>query len=146
MNAQFQSSTPGSVLVVDDDPEVRVLLQRWLADGPYEIRMAENADGALAECTARPADVIICDVMMPGRDGLWLADQVRRVSPGTLIIFGTAVDDLPAMSTLRPGVAGYLVKPFRRAQVCAAVDQALALASTARQAPRAARVPLVQPR
>lgn len=125
MNAHSLTPTPGVVLIADDDPEVRILLQRWLSDGPYEVRAVADADAALAERGARPIDVVICDVMMPGRDGLWLANQIRTVSPGTQVIFGTAVDDLPAMSTLRPGVAGYLVKPFHRAQVCAAVDQAL---------------------
>lgn len=75
-------------------------------------------------CTARPIDLAICDVLMPGRDGLWLAEQLRQTSPDTMVVFGTAVEDLPPANTLRPGVAGYIVKPFRRTQVCAAVERA----------------------
>lgn len=120
-----------TVLVADDDPEIRALLARWLADGPFDLRMADSATAALDLCRTERVDVAICDVMMPGHDGLWLADQLRRHAPATQVIFGTALDDLPGMRTLAPGVAGYLVKPFQRAHVRAAVEAALQTQQTA---------------
>jgi len=121
------TSTPQrpTVLVADDDPDIRSLLVRWLADGPFDVRTAPSATAALEVCQSTRIDVAICDVMMPDRDGLWLASQLREHAPETQIIFGTAVEDLPGVNTLAPGVAGYLVKPFQRARVRAAVDTAL---------------------
>ena len=70
-------------------------------------------------------NVVLCDVMMPDRDGLWLVEQLQGVSPGTRVVFGTAVDNLSPAITLRPGVCSYLVKPFQRAELIGAIENAL---------------------
>ena len=65
------------VLVVDDEEAIRRLLTRWLTGWGYDAKEAANADDAIEIMTAEPADIMLCDVMMPVHDGIWLAEQVR---------------------------------------------------------------------
>jgi len=111
------SSAPAcaSVLVVDDETGVRELMARWLASGGYDVRTASNADEALARVRDRAPAVALCDIRMPGHDGLWLAHQIRHDAPETAVIMATGVQDVgSAVTSLRQGVIDYLTKPFGR--------------------------------
>ena len=104
-----------SVLVVDDETGVRELMARWLASGGYDVRTASNADEALQRVRDRAPAVALCDIRMPGHDGLWLAHQIRHDSPETAVIMATGVQDVgSAVTSLRQGVIDYLTKPFGR--------------------------------
>jgi DNA-binding NtrC family response regulator len=112
MNAEEQAT--GTILVVDDDEGVRKVLSRWITEMGYVVKSAPDADTALAmmgECTV---DVAVCDVRMPGHDGIWLLDQVRRGHPDVAVVLATGLMEMDPMVTLRPGVVGYIVKPFNR--------------------------------
>lgn len=110
-----------SVLVVDDEPAIRQLLQRVLQSQGHEVRTAPDANTALSLIgDAQPA-VVLCDVHMPGSNGLWLADRIRERYPTTAIVLATADQEVPPIESLRPGVVAYLVKPFRAERVIAAV-------------------------
>jgi putative two-component system response regulator len=107
-------ATP-SVLVVDDETGVRELMARWLASGGYDVRTAATADEALQRVHDRAPAVALCDIRMPGHDGLWLAQQIRHDSPQTAVIMATGVKEVgPAVTSLRQGVIDYLTKPFGR--------------------------------
>ena len=104
-----------SVLVVDDESSVRELMARWLASGGYDVRTAGTADEALQRIHDQPPAVALCDVRMPGHDGLWLAHQIRHDAPETAVIMATGVMDVgAAVTSLRQGVIDYLTKPFGR--------------------------------
>ncbi len=106
---------PASVLVVDDEAGIRDLMARWLASGGYDVRTACSAEEGLQRVHDRAPAVALCDVRMPGHDGLWLAQQIRHDAPETAVIIATA---LPAVGTvvtsLRQGVIDCLTKPFDR--------------------------------
>jgi DNA-binding NtrC family response regulator len=110
-----------SILIVDDEAAVRELLARWLAAEGYEIRKADTAECALASMTAACADVVLCDVEMPGQGGLWLAAQLRERYPMSAMVLATALDSVPPATSLQAGIVEYLVKPFDRANVISAV-------------------------
>src|SRR3954469_26026790 len=104
-----------SVLVVDDETSVRELMARWLVHGGYEVRTAANAEEALDRVHDRAPAVALCDIRMPGHDGLWLAQHIREESPETAVIMATGVQDVgSAVTSLRQGVIDYLTKPFGR--------------------------------
>ena len=104
-----------SVLVVDDEDGIRELIARWLTGGGYEVRTAANANEALDRVHDRAPAVALCDIRMPGRDGLWLAQHIRRDAPETAVIMATGVQDVgSAVTSLRQGVVDYLTKPFGR--------------------------------
>jgi putative nucleotidyltransferase with HDIG domain len=104
-----------SVLVVDDEQGIRELIARWLASGGFDVRTASNADEALDRVHDRAPAVALCDIRMPGRDGLWLAHHIRHDAPETAVIMATGVQDVgSAVTSLRQGVIDYLTKPFGR--------------------------------
>jgi putative nucleotidyltransferase with HDIG domain len=114
------------VLIVDDENGVRELMSRWLQADGYAVTTAANAEEALGRLEATPSAVALCDIRMPGRDGLWLAERIRHRYPETAVIMATGVQEAgPAVHTLRQGVTDYLTKPFGRARLEEAVTRGL---------------------
>ena len=109
------------VLIVDDQPEIRELLIRWISREGYQTAQAADAETALDEMIVRPADVVFCDVLMPGHGGFWLADRLRERFPDTAIILATGDGNIPPAISLQTGVVEYLVKPFSREAALKAV-------------------------
>jgi putative two-component system response regulator len=113
-----------SVLIVDDEPGVRHLMRRWLESRGYVVTVAAGADPALELLADAPMAVALCDLRMPGHDGLWLTDQLRREHPETAVIIATGLNDVgSAVASLRQGVVDYLTKPFERDRLCEAVSR-----------------------
>ena len=107
-------SVAGTILVVDDDEGVRTLLTRWVAALGYTVKVAPEADTALQIMGTCSIDVVLCDIRMPGHDGIWLVDQVGRYYPSIAVVLATGLMEMDPLVTLRPGVVGYIVKPFNR--------------------------------
>jgi cyclic di-GMP phosphodiesterase len=128
---------PARVLIFDDENGVRELMSRWLVADGYAVTTAANAEEALGRLEATPSAVALCDIRMPGRDGLWLAERIRQRYPETAVIMATGVQDAgPAVLTLRQGVIDYLTKPFGRARLEEAVTRGLEWHRTAWDARR----------
>lgn len=103
------------VLVVDDESVVRDFLMRCLDEWGYDGREASSAAEALELMVDRPASVVLCDIRMPGQDGLWLAERLRAHWPNTAVIMATAIDDFQTVSKSRQlGVVDYISKPIKR--------------------------------
>lgn len=106
-----------SILVVDDEPSVREVMAHWAERLGHEVRQAADADEALERMAERAAGVAVCDVKMPGHDGVWLAERLRDEYPGTAVVMATAVQDADvALSSLRLGAVDFLPKPFSSEQ------------------------------
>jgi response regulator RpfG family c-di-GMP phosphodiesterase len=115
-----------SVLIVDDENGVRDLMARWLESGGYTVTTASTAEEALGRLERTPSAVALCDIRMPGHDGLWLAERIRQKFPETAVIMATGVQDVaPAVESLRQGVIDYLTKPFGRDRLREAVLRGL---------------------
>jgi CheY-like chemotaxis protein len=116
------------VLVVEDEAEVRELLRRWLKDWNYEVNTAPSATEALKTMLAEPAEIILCDIRMPGHhDGLWLAERVRTKWPRTTIIMASGVLEKDAMmKSQQLGAVDYITKPFSRDVLRQALERAAA--------------------
>lgn len=103
------------VLVVDDEEAIRRLLTRWLAGWGYVAKEAAGADTAIEMMAEEPADIMLCDVMMPIHDGIWLAEQVRGRWPNTAVIMASSAQDMETVARMRKqGVVDYVTKPFGR--------------------------------
>ena len=114
------------VLVVDDEAPIRRLLTRWLAGWGYQSKEAANADDALELLTAEPATIMLCDVMMPVHDGIWLAEQVRTRWPQTAVIMASSAQDMETVMRMRKqGVVDYVTKPFGREMLRQALLRAM---------------------
>jgi DNA-binding NtrC family response regulator len=115
-----------SILVVDDDPEMRALLLDVLRNEGYEVAEAKDGTEAVLAIRAREYDVILMDKNMPGPSGLDLIPGFRRVCPRSQIIMMTAYGDVPSfMEAVEKGAVEYLFKPFRMEEMKAAVSKAL---------------------
>src|SRR5262245_21773777 len=101
-----------SVLVVDDDEGVRRALGHWVGRLGYDLHLADSAESALTTLETTHVDVALCDVLMPGRNGIWLADRIHQRHPLVAVVLATGLRDLDPSVTLRPGVVAYVVKPF----------------------------------
>jgi putative nucleotidyltransferase with HDIG domain len=102
-----------SVLVVDDDPSMRDILVHWVRSSGFDAREAESAEDALDKLEHERADIALCDVNMPGENGVWLASRIRERHPSTAIIMATSGREVDvAVSSLKNDVVDYLLKPF----------------------------------
>ena len=144
------------VLVVDDEPNMCRSLSILVSDeGRREVETARSGEEALARllgpagATRDPAaadgdagfdhdtDVVLCDLSMPGIDGLELLRRVRAARLDVQVILMTAYSTVQsAVEAMRLGAHEYLIKPFTNEEVCAAVDSALAQQRPSRAARR----------
>jgi len=120
MNPQ---TTLSSVLIVDDEPAVRDLMTRWASSQSFAPSVAANADEALATLRTHHYDLAVIDVMMPGRDGLWLANELKHTHPDTAVVLATAYSDLLAAEGPQFPLADLLIKPFERDRFLLAMDR-----------------------
>lgn len=101
------------ILVVDDEPQVRKLMEHFLTDKGYEVRLAENGRTGLAALDTFTPDVVLLDMHMPEMDGLETLTQLVERSPGLPVIMVTVNDDVQTTShLLQLGAADYVPKPF----------------------------------
>jgi CheY-like chemotaxis protein len=114
-----------TILVVDDEDGVRKLLTHWINSLGYTARAAGDASDAIDVLRSTPIDVAVCDIRMPGHDGVWLIDQVRKDFPATAVIIATGLPDMAPTVTLQSGIAGYLIKPFERQDLATVLNHAL---------------------
>ena len=122
------------LLVVDDEPVIRLALRDLLADAGHTVREAEHAPAALAALDGDAADVVISDLNMPAMNGLALLEEVRSRHPDTLFILLTAHgDERIAVESLRLGAFSYIPKPFDNAELLAAVERAHELLALRRE-------------
>lgn len=136
-SATHEPTVSRAVLIVDDESAVRQVMKRWLESRGYAVRLAAGADEAVALLAESTAGVVICDLRMPGHDGLWLVDLLRREHPDTAVIIATGVNDVDAaVEGLRQGVVDYLTKPFDRERLLDAVFRAVEWSDAAADARR----------
>lgn len=81
---------PKRILVVEDEPNMRLLVTEELIDAGYEVDEAENAEEALRKFTDKPYDLVTIDIEMPGMNGLELAGKLREIKREAKLVLLTA--------------------------------------------------------
>jgi signal transduction histidine kinase/ligand-binding sensor domain-containing protein/CheY-like chemotaxis protein len=116
----------GKVVVCDDDPLVLRTVQRLLQSGGYTVFSASAGTEALELLAREDADLLVTDVLMPGMNGVELADRARAQRPGLRVVFasGYTRDLLP-----QPIVGELLAKPFTREALLRAIERTRSLAA-----------------
>jgi CheY-like chemotaxis protein len=118
------------VLIVDDEPHNRELLQVMLAPEGFDFQSANGGEEALRLVAEQPPDLVLLDVMMPGMDGYQVARKIKTnpANRHIAIIMVTALDDRDARNiALSAGADDYLTKPVDRAGLSARVRKLLRL-------------------
>jgi DNA-binding NtrC family response regulator len=118
----------GTILIVDDDPAVLVLIQRILMAADYRVLLAAEREGAvrMARQEHIHIDLILLDVRIPGVSGTELADEILSIRPDIRVLWMSGfVDEEFIRVKLHDGYAGFLSKPLRRDGLLRAVQQAM---------------------
>jgi len=107
------SSDPIKILIVDDEPNVRLMYHSSLESEGYELYEAESGAKALEQCANGKFDVAILDLRMPGMDGLELLDIMHEHGIETPVVIITAFADVPnAVNAMKLGAIDFLQKPI----------------------------------
>jgi two-component system copper resistance phosphate regulon response regulator CusR len=118
-------------LVVEDEPKALAYLQRGLTEAGFTVDTARDGEAGLNAARTLEYSAIICDVMLPRRDGFSLVAELRRAGRLTPVLFVTARDALDArVRGLELGADDYIVKPFAFAELLARLRALLRRAST----------------
>jgi PAS domain S-box-containing protein len=118
-----------TVLLVDDDADVRALMVRLIAHEGFQVLPAANAEQAMTlSLSLSELPVLVTDVLLPGRDGLWLAQRLldRFPSMRVVLVSGFAPDPLAAARLVAQG-ARFVQKPFRPGALVHAVRESLGM-------------------
>ncbi|MBO6938299.1 MAG: sigma-54-dependent Fis family transcriptional regulator [Deltaproteobacteria bacterium] len=120
--------TKPTVLLVDDDHELRELLREQLeAKGHYSVVGVGNANEALGALSSQAIDVVVTDLRMPGNSGTQLCKEVVRLFPEVPVLLMTAFGSLDsAIEAIRAGAYDFLTKPFEPERLELSLHRALA--------------------
>ena len=119
--------------MVEDEEPIRELLRRMLTDAGSTVSPAHDDAMTFALAAEASPDVVFIDLNLPGANGLWLADQIRVRYPTTAMVLATGDAGVPPSESLRRGIVGYLLKPFRRADVLRAAEEGVRWSRDARR-------------
>jgi two-component system response regulator MprA len=109
------------ILVVDDDPQIRETLKRYLTYEGYRVELAEDGRQALSSMAADPADLVVLDVGLPDMDGLEVCRRIREADDVPIIMLtarGTLEDKVDGLDS---GADDYITKPFEPEELSARV-------------------------
>lgn len=110
-----EHAVPGNVVFVDDEPRVCAAIRKTLRSIGATVRCFGSADGCLANLDSLLCDLLITDVMMPGKDGIELLIEVKKQRPSLPVVVMTGFGDVPmAVRAMRAGAADFIEKPLDR--------------------------------
>jgi DNA-binding NtrC family response regulator len=114
------------ILIVDDEPQIREILQRGLSRNGYSILLAENGDEAVRIHEREVIDLVITDVQLPDLDGLQLLDTIKTKTAHIPVMIMTGYGSIEnAVEAMRRGAFDYLLKPFSLEALQERIDMAL---------------------
>ncbi|MEW6448477.1 MAG: response regulator transcription factor [Bacillota bacterium] len=116
---------PLRILVVDDETRIRDLLHKYLAAEGFEVGEAADGEKALADVRGGTWDLVILDLMLPGRDGWDVCRQIRKTLDIPVIMLTARGDEVDRVLGLELGADDYIVKPFSPREVVARVKAVL---------------------
>ncbi len=119
------ANATSSLLVVDDDGEILVLVARFLRGHGFRVHTARNGVEMQEVLGRLPIDLIILDLMLPGTSGLDLCRSLRRVSSVPVVMLTAKGDDIDRIIGLEVGADDYLPKPFNPRELLARVNAVL---------------------
>jgi DNA-binding response OmpR family regulator len=118
-------NAPGSVLVVDDDGDVRALVVELLTRSGYHVSEAPNGREALKLLFEQRPDLVLLDISMPELDGWATLDRIRELSDVPVLMLSALGAELEKVRALRAGADDYVTKPFGRQELLARVESVL---------------------
>lgn len=131
------NSTPKTknLLIADDEPNIRRILQAIFVKDGYEVQVAENGIKALEWAATHPVDVLITDLIMPDMNGVELIQKIKQRHPAAVAVVITAYATIKTcVDAMRYGASDYITKPFDMDEIRAVVKRAVARAAESQAA------------
>ncbi len=122
----------GHILVVDDDPQIRLLVSRFLQRHGYQVTGAPDGRVMMDVLARSTADLIVLDLMLPGRSGVELCRDVRVTSQVPIIMLTARSEETDRIVGLEGGADDYVTKPFSPRELLARIRSVLRRSRTAR--------------
>jgi two-component system KDP operon response regulator KdpE len=119
------SGTPIRVLVVDDEPQILRALRAGLRGHGYDVQTAIDGEDALDQLALHPPDIVILDLVMPGKSGFDVVQEVRTWSTVPIIVLSARGEERDKVTALDLGADDYLTKPFGMDELLARIRVAL---------------------
>jgi len=122
------TAAPGperTVLVIEDDEELAALLADYLGREGFAVRRAEDGHTGLALAAAGDCALVLLDIMLPGRDGVEVLRELRRISAVPVIMLTAKGDEVDRIVGLELGADDYLPKPFNPRELVARIKAVL---------------------
>ncbi|MDY0296388.1 MAG: response regulator [Acidobacteriota bacterium] len=117
----------GKILIADDEKDIRELLGDFMSGEGYECILAADAFDALEKFRAHPdVDLVMSDIRMPGRSGIDLLGDIKKLDDDVMVVMITAVKDVEsAIAAMSKGAYDYVSKPFKLNEVAAIASKAI---------------------
>jgi two-component system response regulator MtrA len=125
----------GLLLVVEDDPSLREVIQLGLEGEGFQVATAEDGPSALLSFASQKPDLLLLDVMLPGLDGFAVCREIRKVSLVPIIMLTARASTADVVEGLESGADDYVTKPFEFPELIARVRSVLRRASIRDAAP-----------
>src|SRR6195256_870483 len=121
-----RSMSKGSILVVDDESEIREGLEILLKSEGYGVSSADSGESGLEKLEQHPYDLLLLDVSLPDRNGLDILKEIHRRDPQLSIVLITAYGSIEmARAAFKSGAMDYITKPWPNDELLAQVAQAV---------------------
>jgi DNA-binding NtrC family response regulator len=115
-----------NILIVEDEPRMRRLLEISLGEDGHNVQIAEDAEKGLAFLRREPVDLVVTDLKLPGMNGLELLQEGKRLNPALPFIVMTAYGSVEtAVDAMKAGASDYVLKPFTMAEMKLVINKEL---------------------
>ena len=115
------------ILIVDDEPALRKALRTSLSASGFDVSEARNGEEALATLPRTLVDIVLLDINIPGRNGLEVMGEIKRLRPRTpVLVLSAYPEEEFAVRALKLGASGYVNKSLASGEIVAAAKKALA--------------------
>ena len=113
------------ILIIDDDERIRDLLKKYLLRNDFNVTTADDSHHARNLLEGLAFDLIICDVMMPGQDGVSLTKDLRGKIDTPILLLTTESQAEKRKDAKMAGATGWIVKPFVQEKLLATIKKVL---------------------
>src|SRR5438128_3840183 len=121
-----------TILVVEDEMKIARLVRDYLEQAGFDVIVTGDGNAALASARGTKPDLVVLDLGLPGRDGLDVTRELRRMSTVPIVMLTARADEADRIVGLELGADDYVVKPFSPKEVVARVRAVLRRTATAR--------------
>ncbi len=125
LNTQIRKMNKAEILIIDDEPQIRKLLQINLESNDYKVVQASTGKEGLILSASHPPDLILLDIGLPDKSGHEILQELREWYNKPIIILSVQDNESDIVSALDNGATDYLTKPFRTGELLARIRSAI---------------------